>query len=117
MYDIGIAPFTSEPVPIQCVHIEVHNIVCHITMYLVRGALCVYIVFDNVHVSTQLCNVFFVSQLYDQYLNFVSLEEDFFITRHQNTRELSYYGKEVKERRKKMWCDGGEIWIERKMKG
>lgn len=31
-------------------------------------------------------------QLYDQYLNFVSLEEDFFITRQQNTRELSYYG-------------------------
>lgn len=32
-----------------------------------------------------------IAKLYDQYLNFVSLEEDFFITRHQNTRELSYY--------------------------
>ena len=34
-----------------------------------------------------------VIQVVDQYLNFISLEEDLFITKHQDTRELSYYGK------------------------
>lgn len=38
--------------------------------------------------------------MYDQYLNFVSLEEDFFITRQQYTKELSYYGKEEGKREK-----------------
>lgn len=31
-------------------------------------------------------------QVFDQYLNFISLEEDLFVSRHNNTRELSYYG-------------------------
>ena len=44
--------------------------------------------------------LFFPSQLYDQYLNFVSLEEDFFITRQLNTKELSYYGKKKRERKR-----------------
>ena len=31
-------------------------------------------------------------QVFDQYLNFISLEEDFFVIRNQNTEELSYHG-------------------------
>lgn len=31
-------------------------------------------------------------QVYDQYLNFISLEDDFFILRNQMTRDISYYG-------------------------
>ena len=36
-------------------------------------------------------------QVVDQYMNFISLEEDMFITRHQNTQELSYYGEGFQE--------------------
>lgn len=43
--------------------------------------------------------------MYDQYLNFVSLEEDFFITRQQNTKELSYYGEEEEGEREE-WREG-----------
>ena len=43
--------------------------------------------------------------MYDQYLNFVSLEEDFFITRQQNTKELSYYGKKERKKERKK-CEG-----------
>ena len=32
------------------------------------------------------------SQVYDQYLNFISLEDDFFVLRNQMMEELSYYG-------------------------
>ena len=32
-------------------------------------------------------------QIFDQYLNFISLEEDLFITRHHNTHDLSYFGE------------------------
>ena len=35
--------------------------------------------------------VFFI-QVFDQYLNFISLEDDLFVTRHHNTQDLSYYG-------------------------
>lgn len=31
-------------------------------------------------------------KVYDQYLNFISLEEDMFILRHQNSDDISYYG-------------------------
>ena len=34
-------------------------------------------------------------QIFDQYLNFLSLEDDLFVTRHQNTHELSYCGKKA----------------------
>lgn len=34
-----------------------------------------------------------VNKVYDQYLNFISLEDDMFILRHQNSDSLSYYGK------------------------
>jgi hypothetical protein len=33
-----------------------------------------------------------VSKIYDQYLNFISIEEEFFITRHQDKTDISYYG-------------------------
>ena len=33
-----------------------------------------------------------ISRVYDQYLNFISLEEDLFVSRHQDTQHLSYYG-------------------------
>jgi hypothetical protein len=32
-----------------------------------------------------------VSKIYDQYLNFISIEEEFFITRHQDKTDISYY--------------------------
>jgi hypothetical protein len=32
-----------------------------------------------------------IGRVYDQYLNFISLEDDFFILRNQNLREISYY--------------------------
>lgn len=31
-------------------------------------------------------------QVFDQYLNFISLEDDFFVIRHQNTHDISYHG-------------------------
>ena len=33
------------------------------------------------------------SQVYDQYLNFISLEDDFFVLRNQMLGEVSYYGE------------------------
>jgi len=33
-----------------------------------------------------------IQQIFDQYLNFVSLEEDLFVSRNQNTHEISYLG-------------------------
>lgn len=36
-----------------------------------------------------------ISKVFDQYLNFISLEDDMFILRHQNSDSLSYYGKLV----------------------
>ena len=32
-------------------------------------------------------------QVYDQYLNFISLEDDFFVLRNQMLEEVSYYGE------------------------
>lgn len=32
-------------------------------------------------------------QVYDQYVNFITLEEDMFILRHQNSDDISYYSK------------------------
>lgn len=37
-----------------------------------------------------------IHKVYDQYLNFISLEEDLFILKHQHSDALSYYGKELK---------------------
>ncbi|XP_074640087.1 sec1 family domain-containing protein 1-like [Tubulanus polymorphus] len=38
------------------------------------------------------CNaVTMVSKVFDQYLNFISLEDDMFVLRHQNSDEISYY--------------------------
>lgn len=31
-------------------------------------------------------------QVYDQYVNFISLEEDMFTLKHQGSEALSYYG-------------------------
>ncbi|KAK3927655.1 Protein sly1-like protein [Frankliniella fusca] len=36
-------------------------------------------------------SVLSISKVYDQYLNFISLEDDMFILRHQNSDSLSYY--------------------------
>jgi len=33
-----------------------------------------------------------VQKVFDQYLNFISLEDDMFILRHQDSDALSYYG-------------------------
>lgn len=39
------------------------------------------------------CNYYIsVFQVYDQYLNFISLEDDMFILRNQNSDNISYYG-------------------------
>lgn len=32
-----------------------------------------------------------ISKVFDQYLNFISLEEDFFVIRHRHTEEISYH--------------------------
>ena len=32
-------------------------------------------------------------QVFDQYLNFISLEENLFIARHQDKTDISYYGQ------------------------
>ena len=34
-----------------------------------------------------------VTKVYDQYLNFISLEDDLFIARHEEREAVSYYGK------------------------
>ena len=33
------------------------------------------------------------SQVFDQYLNFISLEDDMFCLQHKNSEAISYYGK------------------------
>lgn len=33
-----------------------------------------------------------IHKVYDQYVNFISLEDDMFILKHQNSESLSYYG-------------------------
>lgn len=34
-----------------------------------------------------------IHKVYDQYVNFISLEDDMFVLKHQNSDQLSYYGK------------------------
>lgn len=34
-----------------------------------------------------------IHKVYDQYLNFITLEDDMFILKHQNSDAMSYYGK------------------------
>lgn len=34
-----------------------------------------------------------IHKVYDQYLNFITLEDDMFILKHQNSDSMSYYGK------------------------
>lgn len=34
-----------------------------------------------------------IQKVFDQYLNFISLEDDMFILRQQNKEVISYYGK------------------------
>lgn len=36
-----------------------------------------------------------IHKVYDQYLNFITLEDDMFILKHQNSDAMSYYGKQV----------------------
>lgn len=33
-----------------------------------------------------------IHKVYDQYLNFITLEDDMFVLKHQNSESLSYYG-------------------------
>ena len=43
-----------------------------------------------------------VARVYDQYLNFVTLEDDLFVARHSGREDVSYYGKKLlKEMKKK----------------
>lgn len=35
-----------------------------------------------------------IHKVYDQYLNFITLEDDFFILKHQNSDSMSYYGED-----------------------
>ena len=35
-----------------------------------------------------------VAKVYDQYLNFVTLEDDLFVARHSGRESISYYGEE-----------------------
>ena len=36
-------------------------------------------------------------QVYDQYIDFITLEDDLFILKHQNSDFLSYYGKQLSQ--------------------
>lgn len=36
-----------------------------------------------------------IHKIYDQYLNFICLEDDLFIMKHQQSDSLSYYGKHI----------------------
>lgn len=40
----------------------------------------------------RLCVCVCVSQVFDQYLNFITLEDDMFILCHQNKELISYHG-------------------------
>lgn len=50
----------------------------------------------HVHVIHYGCNVcyfsFIFAQVFDQYVNFISLEENFFVCRHQGKKEISFHG-------------------------
>ena len=50
---------------------------------------------DNTESQYPLCSLIVVSflQVFDQYLNFISLEEDMFSLRPKETDSASYYGK------------------------
>lgn len=36
-----------------------------------------------------------IHKVYDQYLNFITLEDDMFILKHQNSDSMSYYGENL----------------------
>lgn len=36
-----------------------------------------------------------IHKVYDQYLNFITLEDDMFILKHQNSDAMSYYGENL----------------------
>lgn len=38
-----------------------------------------------------------IHKVYDQYVNFITLEDDMFVLKHQNSDSLSYYGKDFCE--------------------
>ena len=42
--------------------------------------------------AIQTTSVAQISKVYDQYLNFISLEDDLFALRHQDSRSISYHG-------------------------
>ena len=49
------------------------------------------IVYHQYYLFSPICFVF-IFQVFDQYLNFISLEDDMFALRHQNSDAISYYG-------------------------
>ncbi|XP_064624116.1 sec1 family domain-containing protein 1-like [Lineus longissimus] len=46
---------------------------------------------DIANTSIQSNSVSMISKVFDQYLNFISLEDDMFVLRHQNSDSISYY--------------------------
>jgi len=49
--------------------------------------------FTVFNIATYIISYCVFDQVFDQYLNFVSLEDDLFCLCHQNSDRLSYYGK------------------------
>lgn len=73
------------------VHVHVQLYLCTIQLQFFIHVLIQHCT-NRIHVHVVHCTFMLYLKVFDQYLNFISLEEDLFITRHQDKTDISYYG-------------------------